>query len=241
MDYRRNLTCALIGSTLTACGGGGGGSSDNSSATPDLASPEIAFEGAVAGRVFNAEGEPLEGVAICLQTDASSNDCLQIRLTDRDGRYGLEIPGPGQFVLRVRQANTLEERTLAAYANYVWEPVTHELNPNSGANQSNLDFTGSFNFSNFQGALLLTARDFPELQATTYKTPGDYVFLKLYTEGLGGSEQVVFQNRIVLDDESNDFNFELQASFPIDATELNYEIYSLFEPEVLFNALPLRN
>ena len=244
MNTLRFLSYTLIGPALIACGGGGGGGGDDGAGIDNGIDPnnqDISFEGTAAGTVVDTQGEPLEGVTICLQSARGGNDCSQTAVTDRRGRYELELREPGTYVVRIKQQETLQQRLQAAYTNYAWEPATYDLAVSANGNRSGYNFTGGFNFSNFQGSLLLRASDFPELLTTTYKTPGDYVVLKVYTLASDGSEKVVFQDRIVLVEQNSAFNFQIQASLPLEADTLRYEVYSLFEQQVLFGALPLRN
>jgi hypothetical protein len=190
----------------------------------------------VQGRVTDEGGVGLKGVRICLSVaGAAPGDCSKTRFTDKNGGYafkGLDAGTP--YSLRVSTDATLKGRKADLYPNYAWGPVEHELELTSRSDRvSGVDFTGSFNFSNFQAEFRLTGSDFPELSG--YDLVNDYVFLKLYFADSGGLEQdLVFLGQV------SDINSLLiEVSAPLSEAQLLYEVYSALEPVPLTGAISL--
>ncbi len=98
---------------------------------------------------------------------------------------------------------------------------------------SGIDFTGSFNFSNFQAEFQLSGADFPEL--SNYDLANDYVFLKIYTADPVNAEQ----NLIFLGQVTDSNSLFIEVSVPLSATELIYEIYSAAAPDPVIASISL--
>ena len=102
-----------------------------------------------------------------------------------------------------------------------------------GTHAITIDDAGSF--SNFQAELQLSGADFPEL--ANYDLANDYVFLKVYTTDPGDSEQ----NLIFLGQVTDINKLLIEASVPLSASVLTYEVYSAAAPDPVIVSIDLAN
>lgn len=182
-----------------------------------------AFAASVNGRVVNAAGEPLDKVPVCLQTSAADLQCSKLRSTDRQGRYSFKGLKPGSdYRVAVFQDNTAAGRKFDRYRTYVWEPVSQAADITRKNDSLQIaDFTGKFNFSNFQRGLTLTASDFPEMSSIDLLA--EYVILKVF---LQSQDPSVAPETIFLGQVTNTGAINITVSVPLAATSIQYQIYS---------------
>ncbi len=192
--------------------------------------------GEIKGKITDAQGTELPGVRVCLSvTDAAPGECLKTRFTNKKGLYSFNGMDAGvPYTLKVLTEATLTARKADPYPNYAWGPVSHEVELTSRMERvSGLDFTGSFSFSNFQAELQLNGADFPEL--ANYDLANDYVFIKVYTTDSSDSEQ----NLIFLGQVTDINKLLIEASVPLSATVLTYEVYSAAAPDPVIVSIDL--
>lgn len=194
--------------------------------------------GEIKGKITDEQGAGLPGVRVCLSVaDAAPEECSKTRLTNKKGNYsfnGMNAGGP--YTLKVLTEASLTARKTDPYPNYAWEPVSHEVELASRKERAGgMDFKGTFSFSNFQAELQLSSADFPEL--ANYDLANDYVFLKVYTTDSSGSEQ----NLIFLGQITDINKLLIEASVPLSATVLNYEVYSANAPDPVIVSIDLVN
>ena len=184
--------------------------------------------GQIQGQITDEQGDGLKGVLVCLSApDAAEGECLRTGLTNRSGTYTFSSVGETRtYIVKVLTGTALRTRKADPYPNYTWEPVTHKVKlARTGDEITGIDFTGTFNFSNFQAEFELRGDDFPELY--NYDLANDYVFLKVYTADPVNSEQ----NLIFLGQVADISKLFIEASLPLSATELIYEVYSAAAPD----------
>lgn len=192
--------------------------------------------GEIQGDVRNEQGTALQGVRICLTVaDTTAGQCLKDTYTDRNGSYafrGLDAAEP--YTLQVMTGASLKSRKADPYPRYGWAPVTRKVALASRKDKlSGIDFTGAFNFSNFQAQFELGGDDFPEL--TGYDLANDYVFLKIYTTDQATSDQ----DLIFLGQVTDAGGLSIEVSVPLSTSELLYEIYSAAAPEPVHGSISL--
>jgi hypothetical protein len=182
-----------------------------------------AHAASLGGTVTNEIGEPLAKVPVCLQTPASGPGCAKVRSTDRQGNYQFNGLKAGMdYRVAIFQDDSAAGRKFERYRTYVWEPLYQEANlarKNESRTMSN--FSGKFNFSNFQRGLTLTAADFPELASLDLVT--DYVFIKIY---LPSDDPAIAPETIYLGRVASQDSLQVAASLPLSTTLIAYQIYS---------------
>jgi hypothetical protein len=206
-------------------------------ATLLLAQCAVVLAGEIQGYITDEQGVALKGVRVCLSIPgAAPGDCSKTRFTNKSGKYAFYGLDAGTFNLKVLSGASLAARKADPYPNYAWAPVNQEISLASKSTRLRaVDFTGSFNFSNFQAEFQLTGADFPELGA--YDLGNDYVFLKVFTVDAGGVEQ----NLIFLGQVSDINKLLIEVSVPLSATQLFYEIYSANLPDPVTGTISLTN
>jgi hypothetical protein len=177
--------------------------------------------GEISGWVRDKQG-PLKGVLLCLTHESSGPDCLRVRATKKDGTYIFKpLKEVGSYTVKVVRSRTVKARRAEIYPNYVWYPPRAEVTVKRPSEiVANINFTGSFNFSNFHGSLTLTAEDFPEL--ADFYVQNEYVFLKLYTvDGDTLEQDLIFLGQV-----TDPAKILIEASVPLSVVGLHYEVFS---------------
>ena len=176
----------------------------------------------IEGTVTGTDGEPLYKVPVCLKLGAADADCHRIRTTDQWGQYRFNGIKDGDYTIEVFKDPSASGRRFETYRTYVWAPKNQSVSL-AGKNASGtLDtFVGKFNFSNYQRAVTLTAADFPELSTIDYQS--EYVALKVFVPS--GSPDVPPQT-IYLGQVTNPESLAIEASLPLAASTVGYQIYS---------------
>ena len=202
-----------------------------------LAAPLTApLAGEIAGRVTDEQGLGLKGVRVCLSlAHEGPRDCVKARYTGKNGDYsfpGLDDSAP--YVVRVLSGASLAARKADPYPQYAWAPATRTVALASRKDKvEDADFTGSFNFSNFQATVELGASDFPEL--ASYDLVNDYVFLKVYAVDPSNSEQ----DLIFLGQVTELSRLLIEVSVTLSTTRLFYEVYSAANPNPVVASINL--
>ena len=195
--------------------------------------------GEIKGKVTDEPGTTgLPGVRVCLSVaGAAPGDCSKTRVTNKKGYYSFNGINAGvPYTLKVLTEASLTARKADPYPNLAWEPVSYEVELASRKERAGgKDFKGSFSFSNFQAELQLSGADFPEL--ANYDLANDYVFLKVYTTDPGDSEQ----NLIFLGQVTDINKLLIEASVPLSASVLTYEVYSAAAPDPVIVSIDLAN
>ena len=194
--------------------------------------------GEIKGEITDEQGARLPGVRVCLSLlDAAPGECSKTRFTSKKGTYSFNGINAGEkYALKVLTGASLTARKADPYPEYAWEPVSHEVQLASRKDKvGGVDFTGSFNFSNFQAELQLSGADFPEL--LNYDLANDYVFLKVYTVDSSSSEQ----DLIFLGQVTDISKLLIEVSVPLAANELIYEVYSAAAPDPVIVSIDLVN
>jgi len=194
--------------------------------------------GEIQGQITDERGIGLPGVRVCLSLlNAAPGECFKTRISNKKGNYSFNGINAGEpYTLQVLTDASLTARKADPYPNLAWEPVDYTVELASRKSKANdRNFSGSFSYSNFQAELQLGGADFPEL--ANYDLANDYVFLKVYTADPGDSEQ----NMIFLGQVTDINKLLIEASVPLSATELIYEIYSAAAPEPVVVSISLVN
>lgn len=195
--------------------------------------------GEIKGKVTDEPGTTgLPGVRVCLSVaGAAPGECSKTRFTNKKGQYSFKGINAGvPYTIKVLTDASLAARKADPYPNYAWGPVSHEVELASRKERaSGIDFTGSFSYSNFQAELQLSGADFPEL--ANYDLANDYVFLKVYTMDSSNSEQ----NLIFLGQVTDINKLLIEASVPLSASVLTYEVYSAAAPDPVIVSIDLAN
>jgi hypothetical protein len=128
-----------------------------------------------------------------------------------------------RFSDSLRQPRTLSaaeaEPRLDRYSNYVWTPELAAVSVVSGFDVvGDVDFTGTFNFSNYQRSIRLTSEHFPLLEG--FDLDGSFVFLKLYTFE-GSDERLLFLGQV-----ANSDALLIEVSLPLSVNVLLYDVFS---------------
>jgi hypothetical protein len=186
----------------------------------DCANPNL-----IAGIVNDGDGNPLDAVPICLDESSNSGSCARLSVTDSTGGYLFtDVVQNLPYRVTVDVSNDSNP-----YPNYAWAPLEHAVVVNAiSGNADNLNFTGTFNFSNFQKQIQLTYNDFPELR--DYDLLNDYVFLKVYYEVYNADLTEYEENLIYLGRIISGAGLLIEASAPLATTTVYYETYSLDSP-----------
>lgn len=204
-----------------------------------IASPcASVLAGEIKGLVTDEQNNRLAGVRVCLALpDAAPGECSKTQFTNKKGSYSFNGINAGvPYTVKVLTGASLTARKADPYPQYVWGPVDHEVELASRKERlGGIDFKGTFSFSNFQSSIQLSGTDFPEL--ANYDVANDYVFLKVYTADVSGSQQ----NLIFLGQVTDVSKLLIEVSVPLSATELIYEVYSATAPEPVIVAISLVN
>jgi hypothetical protein len=183
---------------------------------------QAAYGAKIEGHAINVDGQALVKVPVCLALASTPLLCEKTRWTDKKGRYtfpGLQVGA--DYIVTVNGDSSAAVRKLEVFANYIWEPAKQTASVQSKSDSIVLqDVVGKFNFSNFQRALTLTAADFPELASFTFSD--NYVFLKVFIPAPQADAQ---PETIFLGQVQNPDQLAVEASLPLSATEIGYEIY----------------
>jgi hypothetical protein len=108
----------------------------------------------------------------------------------------------------------------------VWAPATSQIVvENSRDDINNVNFVGSFGFSNFQPTYQLNGNNFPELSNFDLANPDAYVHLKVYTIDPSNSSS---QNLLYLGLISSAENLSIEISLPLEVDKVYYQIYDAF-------------
>jgi hypothetical protein len=191
--------------------------------------------GEIRGQVTYKQ-DVLPGVRVCLaRSDAAPGECSKTQFTNKKGTYSFNgIDAGVPYIVKVLTDASLAARKADPYPEYGWEPANYEVQLVSRKDKiSGIDFTGAFNFSNFQAELQLGGSDFPEL--TNYDLENDYVFLKVYTVDSSNTEQKL----IFLGQVTDISKLLIEASLPLSATQLVYELYSATAPQPVVVSISL--
>jgi hypothetical protein len=167
-------------------------------------------------------GAALVKVPVCLAPLSTPTVCSKIRWTDKKGKYsfsGLRA-GDGYAVI-INGDTSAANRKFETYANYAWTKQKHTVAIGSKRDKVQADFTGKFNFSNFQRIINLTAADFPEL--SSLDLAGSYVALKVFTFSLTEDQppETIFLGQV-----SSVDTLKISASVPLASSSIGYEIFS---------------
>lgn len=175
------------------------------------------------GTVTSPDGEPLYRVPICLKIDTSERDCVRVRKTNQRGEYQFNgLKTNTSYTVEVFQDSSAAGRKFEEYRTYVWEPqyqkVTNKLKNYSLQLET---FVGKFNFSNFQRVVTLTSADFPELSSIDLTS--EYVALKVFVPSTDAESppETIFLGQV-----TNLDNLVIEASVPLAASAIGYQIYS---------------
>jgi hypothetical protein len=178
--------------------------------------------GSLGGVVTDESGEPLAKVPVCLRP-AGDDFCTRIRSTDREGQYQFNGLKAGVYYqVSVYQDESANGRKFERFRTFVWEPLRHGVmldTKNAAADR--LDFSGKFNFSNFQRVLTLRGADFPEL--ASLDLAADYIVLKVF---LAPENEQAQPETIFLGQVTNRERLQIEASVPLSCTAIFYQIYS---------------
>lgn len=182
-----------------------------------------AISGTIEGRVFDTSGQPLYKVAVCLADPDQVGRCIKTRLTGKTGKYSFSgLKAGNQYTVLVNGDRAAASRKFQSYSTYVWEPLLQRADISSKNTRATLDdFTGKFNFSNFQRVVNLTAADFPELASLDLE--GSYVFLKVLIPSKNEDEA---PETIYLGQVTSNANVQIAASVPLAERVIEYEIFS---------------
>jgi hypothetical protein len=184
---------------------------------------QLANAASIQGSARNQDtGAPLVKVPVCLAPLTTPTDCSKIRWTDKKGKYsfsGLQA-GEGYAVI-VNGDTSARNRKFEAYANYAWTKQKHTVAIRSKSDKIQANFTGKFNFSNFQRIINLTAADFPELDSLDLA--GSYVALKVFILSLTDDQppETIFLGQV-----SSLDTLKISASVPLASSSIQYEIFS---------------
>ena len=154
--------------------------------------------------------EPLQKVLICLQRADQQDECLKSTFSNKRGQYQFRGIN-GEYVVRVSAGSNLAARKQNPYPTYSWEPSTQAVSVGKKS-KVEVNFSGGFNFSNFQTGLTLTAVDLPELV--------DGAFLKVYAYDKDGAETTLFLGQV-----ANTASFRLELNVPLTTTDIYYDIF----------------
>jgi hypothetical protein len=105
------------------------------------------------------------------------------------------------------------------YSNYAWTPALATVSVVSAFDVvGDVDFTGTFNFSNYQRSIRLTGEHFPLLEQFEFAT--SYVFLKVYAFE-SDEERLIFIGQI-----TNLDTLQIEVSLPLSVDVLLYDVFS---------------
>jgi hypothetical protein len=168
--------------------------------------------GEVTGTITDVKNNtPATKVLVCLQREGQADDCLKSTFTNKKGEYkfkGIE----GNYVVRVSAGTLLATRKQNPYPTYAWNPPRQQISV-AKRGTSEVDFSGGFNFSNFQSGLTLIAGDFPELVSEA--------ILKVYASDDNGAEMLLFLGQV---DPTNE-GFSIVINVPLSTTVIYYDIF----------------
>lgn len=177
----------------------------------------------IQGAVNNANGDPLPKVPICLKASSSRSQCVKLRSTDRRGNYQFNGLKPGNsYRVEILQNTSASGRKFEQYKSYVWEPQSQPAAIAAKNEALRLEtIVGKFNFSNFQRVIRLTSDDFPELSSLDLLS--DYLVLKVF---LPAPDEGLPPETIFIGQVTSLEQILIEASVPLAAAAINYEIFS---------------
>ena len=199
----------------------------------------------IAGRVVGDHGTPLAGVRVSLGCSNDQNECPSITSTNKQGHYAFRaLSGDGPYAVEVlaggiasdcdgrnKTSNTrrrpgrtsrANQAQIKEYQSYIWSPERSMVELSSEWDQvGELDFVGTFGFTNFQRSFCLSGSRFPEL--SSFDVLGDIVFLKVYV--IDPADQVS-QELIYLGQVTSIYRLLVEISVPLTTEQLHYEIFS---------------
>jgi len=182
-----------------------------------------AISASIEGLVVDSSGQPLSKVAVCLADPDEAGRCLKIRSTGKSGKYSFTgLKAGNQYTVLVNGDRTAASRKFQSYSTYVWKPLQQRVDISARNTRATLDdFTGKFNFSNFQRVVNLTAADFPELASIDLE--GSYVALKVFIPSKVEDEppQTIYLGQV-----TSTANVQIAASVPLAEQVIEYEIFS---------------
>ena len=177
----------------------------------------------IEGQVTDTAGKGLVKVPVCLKATSATESCAKTRYTDKRGGYSFKgLKTGGDYSVEILLDRSAAARKFESYRTYVWSPQAQHVSlvMKNGAIEL-APFVGKFNFSNYQRSVRLTAADFPEL--VEFDLAADYVVLKV-SFAAGDPEQP--PETIFLGQVSTSDQIRFEASVPLSATAIDYEIYS---------------
>ena len=167
-------------------------------------------------------GAALVKVPVCLAPLSTPTVCSKIRWTDKKGKYSFSgLRSGDRYAVIINGDTSAANRKFETYANYAWTKQKHTVAIESKRDKVRADFTGKFNFSNFQRIINLTAADFPELDSLDLA--GSYVALKVFTLSLTEDQPPA---TIFLGQVSSVDTLKISASVPLASSSIGYEIFS---------------
>ena len=177
----------------------------------------------IEGQVTDMAGEALTKVPVCLKATPTSESCEKTRFTDKRGGYSFKgLKTGSDYSVEILLDRSAAARKFESYRTYVWSPQVQRVSLARRNEAIGLaPFVGKFNFSNYQRSVLLTATDFPEL--AEFDLAADYVVLKV-SFAAGDPEQP--PETIFLGQVTTSYQIRFEASVPLSATAIDYEIYS---------------
>lgn len=188
-----------------------------------LLAPHFAMAASVTGKAVNADGEPLYKAAVCLAPVGTPGRCAKIRATDKKGGYTFSGLKTGDnYTITINGDRSASNRKFQAFSNYAWSPASQQFSVLARNEKIRADdFVGTFNFSNFQRVVSLTATDFPAL--TEIDLGGSYVALKVFIPAAieGEAPQTIFLGQV-----TDAANLSIDASVPLAVASIAYEIFS---------------
>lgn len=182
-----------------------------------------AYGASLQGTVTAQGGSPLEKVPVCLRVSDTQRVCAKTQSTDRLGNYRFNgLKAGQQYQVAILQSDSAPGRKFERYRTYVWEPLQQSVTVTSKNQTLDLEqFSGKFNFSNFQRGLTLTGADFPELRSIDLLSA--YVALKVY---LPPTDADAVPETIFLGQVTDPDKLKVSASVPLATSAIAYQIYS---------------
>lgn len=184
---------------------------------------QAAVSAEISGYLMDEGGHRLKGARVCLSLASDGpEDCVKRQFTNANGEFSFKgVKENDRYLVRVLADASVKGRKENPYPNYVWKPVKYSVDVFDRKDSvTDLNFTGAFNFSNFQTELQLTEQDFPELGFFDFSA--DKVFLKVFSDNPDPQQQRV----IYLGQVYSATGLLIEASLPLTVKTLNYEIYS---------------
>jgi hypothetical protein len=188
-----------------------------------IVAPALAHGASITGAVVDSAGAPLYQVPVCLRDfDHEQRDCLKLRFSDRRGIYSFNgLKAGNRYSLSIFYDKSANARKFQEYTTYVWTPSQSVAITDKKDSIVLPAFQGTFGFSNFQRVIELSASDFPEL--TQVDLNAGAVFLKVAFDSVTSPD--LPPETIFLGTVSNPDNLRLEASIPLAATGIDYQIF----------------